>query len=66
MSKAVNPYSMLVPYLPMDSFELLRPRIIPAAGDQGHRESDALPPAPEERKAGRAARRAARRYRSNQ
>jgi hypothetical protein len=29
MKKNENPYSILVPYLPMDSFELLRARIIP-------------------------------------
>jgi hypothetical protein len=33
MRKNENPYSILVPYLPMDSFELLRARIIPAAAD---------------------------------
>jgi hypothetical protein len=26
-----NPYSILVPYLPTDSFELLRSRIVPEA-----------------------------------
>jgi hypothetical protein len=34
MKKNENPYSILVPYLPMDSFELLRARIVPEAADE--------------------------------
>ena len=33
MESIENPYSILLPYLPMDSFRLLRPRIMPEAGD---------------------------------
>jgi hypothetical protein len=61
MKKTENPYSILVPYLPMDSFELLRARIVPEGGDdsdgrraEGRRTPDGAPG------------RGRRRYRSNQ
>lgn len=44
MKKNENPYSILVPYLPMDSFELLRARIMPEAEDG--RDPEAVRPSP--------------------